>query len=71
MPPFNPQHLTDLKNAFNKNRLTLYLGAGVSQASGLPSWEELVLSLYFRTLNDDMVEFNLRPFPNYLYALAE
>ncbi|HEY0680595.1 MAG TPA: SIR2 family protein [Chitinophagaceae bacterium] len=71
MPQTQADHISELRNAFKKNKLTLYLGAGVSQASGLPSWEELVLSLYFTTLKDERVIYELRPFPNYLYALAE
>lgn len=64
-------HIEALKNAFKKGKLTLYLGAGVSMASGLPAWEELVHSLYFKTIKDDSVDYSLRPFPNYLFALAE
>lgn len=58
----------ELKDAFNDRNLTLYLGAGVSIPSGLPSWEQLVLLLYFRTLNADI---NYRVYPNYLLAISE
>lgn len=63
--------LPALKEAFQKGRLTLYLGAGVSKPNGLPSWEELVQALYFTTLQDEDLINNLRPYPNYLFALAE
>lgn len=64
-------HLTALQKSFQQARLSLYLGAGVSKASGLPSWEEFVQALYFTTLNDESYIYELRPFPNYLFALAE
>lgn len=63
--------LNDLKKAFQKGQLTLYLGAGVSKDNGLPSWDELVQALYFSTLTDEQVINELHPFPNYLFALAE
>jgi hypothetical protein len=64
-------YLTPLKEAFTKGDLTLYLGAGVSKPNGLPSWEELVQALYFSTLEDESFISQLKPFPNYLFALAE
>ena len=64
-------NLEVLQEAYLKGRLTLYLGAGVSKPSGLPSWEELVQALYFSTLNDESYIHELRPYPNYLFALAE
>jgi hypothetical protein len=67
----NEHHLIALKDAFSKGDLTFYLGAGVSKPNGLPSWEELVQVLYFNTLGDESYIQNLRPYPNYLFALAE
>src|SRR5215813_8571177 len=67
--PDNNMYIEELKAAFNRKDLTLYLGAGVSQASGFPGWEELIYSLYYQTLQDD--EIYLEAFPNYLYAIAE
>jgi hypothetical protein len=64
-------HLPKLQDAFEHGRLSLYLGAGVSRSSGLPSWPELVQALYFTTLNDESFIYELRPYPNYLFALAE
>ncbi|UVT18601.1 MAG: SIR2 family protein [Nitrospira sp.] len=63
--------LPALKEAFQSGRLSLYLGAGVSKPNGLPSWEELVQALYFTTLHDEDFINNMRPYPNYLFALAE
>jgi hypothetical protein len=60
--------IKELKDAFNGRNLTLYLGAGVSIPSGLPSWEQLVLLLYFRTLKADI---NYKVYPNYLLAISE
>jgi hypothetical protein len=42
-----PEMLDRLRQAFNEKRLSLYLGAGVSVGSGLPSWDKLVLAMYF------------------------
>ena len=64
-------NLSALKEAFRSGKLTFYLGAGVSKPNGLPSWEELVQALYFTTLNDESFVYELRPYPNYLFALAE
>jgi hypothetical protein len=64
-------HLTVLKKAFEKGNLAFYLGAGVSKPNGLPSWEELVQALYFSTLEDESYIYDLKPYPNYLFALAE
>jgi hypothetical protein len=62
--------LRELRNAFESGRLTLYLGAGVSLASGLPSWSTLVATLYYSAVMADwMVSWT--PYPNYLFALAE
>jgi len=65
------EHLATLRAAFRSGRLTFYLGAGVSKPNGLPSWEDLVQALYFTTLNDESFIYELRPYPNYLFALAE
>jgi len=64
-------HKEALQKAFQQGRISLYLGAGVSKASGLPSWEEFVQALYFSTLNDESYIHEIRPYPNYLFALAE
>ena len=56
--------------AFQKKNLTLYLGAGVSVDNGLPTWERLVLAMYFSAISNQTLE-GWRPFPNYLFAIAE
>jgi hypothetical protein len=68
---YSKDYLPILKKAFEKGSLTLYLGAGVSKPSGLPSWEELVQTLYFSTLEDESFINDLKPYPNYLFAIAE
>jgi SIR2-like domain len=60
----------ELASAFSQKNLTLYLGAGVSVGSGLPTWDRLVLAMYFSTMADKTMK-GWRPFPNYLYAIAE
>jgi hypothetical protein len=71
MAIFFNNNLVPLREAFSKGNLTLYLGAGVSKPNGLPSWEELVQTLYFSTLKDESYIYELRAYPNYLFALAE
>jgi hypothetical protein len=71
MPPqFIPAQLDQLRGAFNRGRLTLYLGAGLSLASGLPTWNTLVATLYYSAVSADWGG-KWRPFPNYLFALGE
>lgn len=59
-----------LKKASDRNDITLYLGAGVSVASGLPTWERLVLAMYFSSISEQKMK-GWQPFSNYLYAIAE
>lgn len=68
--PFE-RHIKSLQSAYKSGNLTLYLGAGVSMGSGLPSWEKLVLSMYFKTNQQVMDESRKSPFPNYLMAISE
>jgi SIR2-like protein len=62
--------LGELKAAFAQKKLALYLGAGVSLGSGLPSWNQLVLAMYFSAISEDWKGM-WRPYPNYLYAISE
>lgn len=62
--------LARLRNAFSTGRLTLYAGAGLSLASGLPSWNTLIATLYYSAVMDDWIQ-PWKPYPNYLFALAE
>jgi hypothetical protein len=59
-----------LSAAFAQRRLTLYLGAGVSVGNGLPTWERLVLAMYYSVMSQQRLG-SWRPFANYLYAIAE
>ncbi|WP_191906987.1 SIR2 family protein [Adhaeribacter soli] len=60
-----------LQQAYKNGALTLYLGAGASVPSGLPSWEKLIQSMYFRNMQTEAIRQNLEPYPNYLYAISE
>ena len=62
--------LEALRKEFRDKRLTLYLGAGVSRESGLPNWNTLLASLYYRAISEDWKPEWIA-FPNYLYALGE
>lgn len=64
------EHIRRLRNAYADKNLTLYLGAGVSVGSGLPTWEQLVLSMFFSAMSQQSMG-GWRPFPNYLFAIAE
>lgn len=60
----------ELCEAFRNQNLSLYLGAGVSAGSQLPTWEKLVVSMYFAIIAEQKME-GWRPFPNYLFAISE
>ena len=62
--------LGTLREGYRKQQITLYLGAGVSVASGLPTWEKLILSVYFAAVSEQKLGY-WRPFPNYLYAISD
>jgi hypothetical protein len=70
MPPTHQEAIDTLRNACHQGNLTLYLGAGVSVGNGLPTWEQLVLAMYFAAVSKQHLG-GWRPFPNYLYAIAE
>ncbi|MDT4956125.1 MAG: hypothetical protein QOJ02_4263 [Acidobacteriota bacterium] len=63
--------IKNLRLAYQDRNLTLYLGAGVSLGNGLPSWENLVLSMYFSGLQEQAGDETEPPYPNYLFAIAE
>ena len=59
--------LAPIAKAFERGRLTLYLGAGASVPSGLPTWQRLVWAMYFDMLREN----NEGVYSNYLHAVAE
>ena len=64
--------IATLRSAYGANSLTLYLGAGVSVDSGLPSWEHLVAAMYFAALGSAHGHRQLTfAFRNYLLAISE
>ncbi len=67
------EYRKDLQRAYRSKNLTLFLGAGVSVGSNLPTWNELVYMLYAFALNKDKKDKweGGKPFSNYLQAIAE
>ncbi len=61
----------DLHKACNVREIALFLGAGVSVASKLPNWGDLVYMLYAYAVNKHKPFARTRPFFNYLQAIAE
>ena len=59
-----------LRKEFKKGNIVLYLGAGVSVDNNIPSWDKLVLSMYFSAISKEYLG-GWRPFSNYLYAISE
>jgi len=60
----------ELRKALKNRNLNLFLGAGVSIGSNLPSWEKLVLAIYFSKISEQHLG-GWCPFSNYLFAIAE
>lgn len=71
MPTGYDKELSSLRRAYQSQRLTLYLGAGVSMGSGVPSWNALVHALYFAAVDAEQIEREWRWYPNYLFAASE
>lgn len=65
----NASDLKGLRLAWNQKQLVLFLGAGISIASGIPSWKNLVLEMLF-----DQTEHAKRLktlFPHYRRSIGE
>src|SRR5437016_4074639 len=63
-------YLDALRTAYDRGNLTLYVGAGISVGNGLPTWSQLVLTMYFTAIKGDW-KYRWRPYSNYLFAIAE
>jgi len=50
-----------LEEAFDQGRLTLYLGAGCSVASDIPTWDRLVTRLYINGIVRKLPRFTSVP----------
>lgn len=50
------ESLTNLRKAHAAGNLVIYVGAGVSVGSGLPTWQKLVLAMYFSALSKQSVK---------------
>jgi SIR2-like domain len=58
------------KELYKAGNITFFLGAGISVSNGLPTWKELVTSMYFKFMSAESWG-RLRPFPNYLYIISK
>jgi len=63
--------LEQLRKAYRAGDLVIYAGAGLSVDSGVPAWDKLVLAMYFSAIKSVEIVEAIRPFPNYLFAIAE
>jgi hypothetical protein len=70
MPHDHDGAISRLQRPYREEGITLYLGAGVSVGNGLPTWDQLVLAMYFSAVRDRHTGHQL-PFTNYLFAIAE
>lgn len=50
------ERIDQLSQAYQQQNVTLFLGAGVSQESGLPSWNELIQRLLMKVVHDELQE---------------
>jgi hypothetical protein len=66
----NQEALDNLRDAYINGNLSLYLGAGVSVGSGLPTWDKLVLAMYFSALSKKSQK-PWQLYPSYLFAISE
>lgn len=48
--------IDNAKQSFHKNKVSLFLGAGVTQSAGGPSWDELLRKIYNHTHKDIKVK---------------
>lgn len=69
-PNDRDKQIAALREAYAGGNLTLYLGAGVSHDNGIYGWDKLVLAMYFTAISRQSMN-GWRPFPNYLFAVAE
>lgn len=63
--------LEQLRKAYRTGNLVIYAGAGLSMGNDLPAWDKLVLAMYFSAIKRDDIVEAIRPYPNYLLAIAE
>jgi hypothetical protein len=71
LPQDNTEALHKLSKAYDRSGVTLYLGAGVSRDSGMPTWQSLVVSMYYAALQGSRPMKSNPAYSNYLFAIAE
>lgn len=59
------KYIEQLQCSLNNNRLTLVCGAGISTSAGIPSWNELLLSMLNKSINDKY-KFNIEDAKKFL-----
>ena len=56
MPLLNEEIISFCRNNFKRRNITLYLGAGVSIDNNIPSWDKLILAMYFSTISEQQMQ---------------
>ncbi len=49
----NARYLRELQDEYKKGKITLFLGAGVSMAANMPSWDALITNFFIERLKDE------------------
>lgn len=50
----NEKLIKQLAKEYHKNNVSLFLGAGVSMAAHMPSWDELIAQILIRRFQSDL-----------------
>ena len=54
----NAEKINELRKKYNLGNLTLFVGAGVSQSAGVPSWNQLVSQLFVSLIDNNLETYS-------------